>query len=341
MGKFLLLFLLLCIPATASAMWGIVPLEELVQESDIIVVGTLRDVSEHTDDGIDYGEGRIDVREVIWGNVSKGDSLTLKWQNSSAVACPRVEHGDSAGAEGIWLLTRNGDAVNADYPGRVVDVSQRVKVEAALARSPVVLRADKYWVAPGEPLTFSVVYRNVSDSPRSFPAVEFEHEQLQMPPGSRLSVKSSLDGADEESVTARWLGRSKRLKPVNVEPRGEHTVEIDLRELLSSGPREGMWFNVKLALAGQPPTNEVDLYYEERPAPKPEKVEVKKFIAVTDVRDYHRVYRAPAGWLVPAMRAALVAFFALLLFPFFYRLRNALGLARLARAAHGAQTWQT
>ncbi|HKG14009.1 MAG TPA: hypothetical protein VKB12_11735 [Pyrinomonadaceae bacterium] len=337
MRRALLLFLLLCLPATGSAMWALVPLEELVEESDIIVVGTLRGVSEHTADGIDFGEGRIEVREVIWGRVSPGDSLTLKWQNASAIACPRVEHRYNADEEGIWLLTRDGEAVNANYPGRFVGTSERRKVEAALARSPVVLRAADFRVAPVKPLTFSVVYRNVSDSRREFPAVAFEHGRLLMAPGSRLSVKSSLDGADEESLTSRLLGRAKWLKPVAVAPRAEHSVELDLRELLPSEPREGTWFNVKLALAGHPPTNEIDFYYDEPPTPHAEAGAPARPSLFIDV-SYVRRYRAPAAGPGPVKRAGLVTLSALFLFPFFHRLRDALGRARLSRAAHGAQT---
>jgi hypothetical protein len=340
MRRVLLLLLLLCLPATGSAMWALVPLEELVQESDLIVVGTLRDVSEHTADGVDFGEGRIEVREVIWGGVSKGDSLTLKWQNSSGVACPRVEHKYNAGAEGVWLLTRDGEAVRADYPGRFVGVSERGKVEAALARSPVVLRADRYRVSPGEPMRFSVVYRNSSDVPRTFPGLAFEGGRLRVGRGPRLAVTVTFD--DEETYgIARLSGRVVRdsgLAPVAVPPRGEHRVELDLREMLTAARAEKISYYVTLKFGGLPRTNELELYNGEPPVPST-RVEAPKFLNVTNVVDYS----APAGEPGPARRvrrAALAAFFALLLFPFFHRLRDALGRARLARAADGAQTWQ-
>lgn len=142
MRRVLPLLLLVCVPAAARASWAYVSVAQLVRESDLVVVGTLRDVRGWTADGEDYGEGRIDVREVIRGEAAPGDSLLLKWSNASANICPRVEHKDDAGTEGIWLLTRDGDAVAADYPGRFVALSRRAEVEAALPKLPAARRAE-------------------------------------------------------------------------------------------------------------------------------------------------------------------------------------------------------
>lgn len=338
MKIFLPLLALLCLPATALASWAHVPVETLVQESDVIVVGTLRDVSEYTADETDYGRGRIEVREVIWGRVSPGDSLQLRWSNSTHVVCPRVEHQGNANKEGIWLLTGDGETYRADYPGRFVDKSGRKQVERALANSPVVLRSDKYFVGPGEPMTFSVVYRNVSDSERAFPGLAFEGGDLRVSPGSRLAVTVMFDDGEIHGA-AGLSGRVVRdsgLAPVNVPPRGEHRLRLDLREMLTATPGENDSYNVTFKFSGLPRTNELDFSYAAPRLPQPA-TEMRKFIDVSNVRNY----RAPVAGLGPLKRAGLVAFIALLLFPFFQRMRVALGRARLARAAHGAQTWQT
>lgn len=123
------------------AMWMLVPLEELVQQSDLIVVGTLYGVSRHTQNGIDYEQGTILIDEVIWGSANAGDSLTLKWQNESELICPRVEHRPNQGITGIWLLTGGADGVvRANYPGRFVELSERTMVERFLAKNKVSLR---------------------------------------------------------------------------------------------------------------------------------------------------------------------------------------------------------
>ena len=338
MRRALLLFLLLGLPASVRAEWAYVSVEELVQESDVIVVGTLRDVTEYTADNTDYGQGRIEVREVIWGAVSPGDSLTLKWQNASAIACPRVEHRHNADEEGIWLLTRDGDAVNANYPGRFVELSERTKVEAALARSPVVLRGGNYWVKRGSPMGFVVVYRNVSDAARSFPAVAYETGRLRLAPGSRLTVKVSPGSGGEKPASLEGrVVTEPGLAPVTVAPRSEYSVGIFLHELLRDAPKDGESFEVSLRLAGHPPTNEVSFYIGEpaslRPAPPPPAIEPITSVTV-------KLVPVARHGLAPLTRAGLTALVALLLFPIFYRLRAALSAARLARVIHGAQTWQ-
>lgn len=338
MRRVVALLLLLGLPAAARAMWASVPVEELVRESDLIVVGTLRDVEEHTADGTDYGRGRIDVREVIWGDAAPGDALALRLDNPSAVVCPRVEHRHAANEEGIWLLTRDGGAVAADYPGRFVNLSERGKVEAALRASPVVLRSEKHWVRPGEPMPVSVVYRNTSRAPRTFPGLALGGGAFRLGPGSRIAVTVTFDDGSAYGA-ARLTGRVVRdasLAPVTLPPRGEHRVEFDLRELLAKGPAEKDSYDVTLKFDGLPRTNELGFYVGEplplRPrAAEPEAPRV----------EYSRQFRAePAARRGPGplVRAALAALAALLLFPFFHRLRSALAGARLARVTRGTQT---
>jgi hypothetical protein len=141
-------------------MWALVPLEELVQDCDLIVVGTLDGVSEYSQNGMDYGQGTILIDEVIWGAASAGDSVLLKWQNSSARICPRVEHRQSQGEKAIWLLTaEHGGVVRANDPGRCVHLGDRGKVERILKRKPVCLRASKYVFGADEPVSVSLSQR--------------------------------------------------------------------------------------------------------------------------------------------------------------------------------------
>lgn len=337
MRRAFLLFLILGLPAAARARLMPAPPEVLVQQSDVIVVGTLRDVSRHTADGMEYGQGHLLVSEVIWGRVSPGDSLLVKWDNPSDIVCSRVRHQNNAGKPGIWLLTFEGESFGADQSGRFVELAGRREVEAALALSPVVLRSADYWVEDGEPMNFSVVYRNVSDVPREFPGVAFEGGRLRLAPGSRLSVKHSPDGDSRVAWKPLASVSDRRLAPVTVGPRGERRVEFDLRELLAAAPKDGEYYDVTLKLAGQRGTNEVSFHLGRPLFPRPD--------ALAPAVDYHRTFSAPAApaaprGLPPLVRAGLAALFAFALFPFFRRLRAALVGARLARVTQGAQTWQ-
>lgn len=120
------------------ASWNFIALDELVKDSDLIVVGTLQNVSEYTKDDYDYGEGEILIDQVVSGNIKSvdgyplrpTDKIQLKWRNWSAIACPRVEHRYHANQKFIWLLTvENVENVQADYPGRAVSLDNLSEVQ--------------------------------------------------------------------------------------------------------------------------------------------------------------------------------------------------------------------
>src|SRR5215475_5390351 len=153
MKRIVLTLALICFLSAASpARWMLIQTEELVQDSDSIVVGTLDNVSEYAKNGIDFAEGTITVEEVIWGAARSGDVLTLKWQNYSDVVCPRVEHQHNQKKSGIWLLNvQNDGVVQANYPGRFVDPSERTKVERGLLKNKIRLRTTQVFFPPNEP----------------------------------------------------------------------------------------------------------------------------------------------------------------------------------------------
>jgi hypothetical protein len=120
---------ILLLPVVAVSQWIVISLESAVKSSDIIVIGTLRDVSEETRDNIDYGTGEITVDEVLRGDIDPGQKLTLVWQNESNIDCPRVEHRGHQKKRAIWLLTQKPDGkVAADNPGRFVSAEKKQAV---------------------------------------------------------------------------------------------------------------------------------------------------------------------------------------------------------------------
>jgi hypothetical protein len=130
------LFVLLALLATVSltrAMWVDIPLEDLLADSDYVVVASLADVKEWSNDKTDFGKGVLTVSEVLSKQQPKVRTLTLLWQNPTGMICPRVVHEESGGAQFLWLLKRqkNG-AVTASHPSRVLPLSERANVEKAL-----------------------------------------------------------------------------------------------------------------------------------------------------------------------------------------------------------------
>lgn len=100
-----------------------VPLKESIRNSDLIVVGTLTDVSERKEDGTIYGKGKIVVEQFIAGNImtangsklKTGDKLPLDYMEG--FACVYGSHKRIENEKGIFLLTldKNGEILYKDF----------------------------------------------------------------------------------------------------------------------------------------------------------------------------------------------------------------------------------
>src|SRR5690349_21811407 len=71
-------FIILVFAFSAFAKLAPVPLNELILNSDLIVVGTLREISERKEDGTIYGKGRIVVEQFVAGNTTTANGFELK-----------------------------------------------------------------------------------------------------------------------------------------------------------------------------------------------------------------------------------------------------------------------
>ena len=248
----------------ASAMWALIPLDELVQDSDLIVVGTLGDVSEYSSAGTDYGQGTIVVNEVIWGNAQTNEVLTLKWQNSTGVVCPRVEHSGEQGKTAIWLLTkRSGDEVRADYPSRFVELADRAKVERILRRKNVCLQVSEWLVSAAEPAIVSIVFRNPAEHPAQFPGMLYVNGVLYADADASLSVSTDFWNKDKQGLDwkrVEWIPNRvvvEDLAPITVPPKQEYRLSIDLRDLVNISPGEN--YQVRFEARGWAAANRVGI----------------------------------------------------------------------------------
>ena len=259
---FILLTLICCLPLAARAEWALLPTEDLVRDSHLIVVGTLQSVSESSAGGMDYGEGVILVREVLWGAAQANQSLKLKWSNPSDLLCPRVEHRAHAEREAIWLLTKNADgSVAADYPGRFLLPEHRGEVESLLARG---LFLDGGAFQPDEPFTVTVIFRNASKTEKKFPGLFFDGERLSMSLHSELTV--SVYASDQSHTKQKLPSESNKLRfadeldEMTVPPGSEVKLEFDLKALYRLSNKRGDFYYVNLTLAGQPAANEASIF---------------------------------------------------------------------------------
>jgi hypothetical protein len=115
---------LICVFASVSfAELAYVPLKDAVKDSDLIIVGTLINVSERKEDSATYGTGEILVERFIAGNVKtangaalkSGDRLRLDY--AETFACVMGRHRAMENKKGIFLLTLkdNGEIRWEDY----------------------------------------------------------------------------------------------------------------------------------------------------------------------------------------------------------------------------------
>lgn len=134
-----LLFMLVSV-GSVTAEWALLQLDELVKDTDLVVIGTLHSASEDYE-GI--GQGYILIEEILprramqhtsSGEALKpGDNLRLAWADNWA--CAAGMHMGWQGEKGIWLLNIQSDgSVRAGYPGRFVDVADRTEIERLLRR---------------------------------------------------------------------------------------------------------------------------------------------------------------------------------------------------------------
>ena len=227
--------------ASALARWAWIPLEDLVHDSDVIVIGTLHGVSQYTQNGKDYAQGTIVIDEVIWGAANAGELLTLKWQNESGLVCPRVEHRHNQNNQGIWLLTvDSGGVVRANHPGRFVELRERSKVVQCLAKNLLSLRTSQFLHVADEPIIVSLVFRNPTERPIEFPGVEYRDGHLLIAPGVSLNL---YEGSGEKPHSTNPIPgrviRSNELSPIVLAPRQEFRLLVDLLNSLFVQPIAG------------------------------------------------------------------------------------------------------
>ncbi|HSE36880.1 MAG TPA: hypothetical protein VLG74_06220 [Blastocatellia bacterium] len=251
----------------AFAMWALIPLEDLVQDTDVIVIGTLQGVSQYTRNGMDYAQGSIIVDEVVWGAANPGDLLILKWQNQSNLVCPRVEHRYNEGKKVIWLLTVDpGGVVRANHPGRFVELEDRPKVEQCLAKNLLSLRTGQFRYAADEAVNVSLVFRNPTQGFIEFPGVEFRDGQLLMARG--VSLELHAEYGEELKITNPLPGRVilyRSLAPIVIAPRQEFRLALDLRTLFPIS--DDQQYFLRLRVRGFGAANDV-MIYSTRDAPQ-------------------------------------------------------------------------
>ena len=212
--------------APCHARWASVPLDQLVMESDLVLVGTLGEVGEYTRGGRDYGRGVILVNEVLWGNVRRGERLALRWENYHGIG-ERLNHRQEANRRLVWLLTRGeGGTVRADYPWRVLPLSHRAAVAGLLSR-PVVIRQRERLT----PRRLTLAFRNTARVRRSFPSFAYREGRLVLGAGAALRLYRLNYPSPGRAPVSRLPGRlvtDRALPNTSAAPGTEYSAEFDV-----------------------------------------------------------------------------------------------------------------
>lgn len=115
----------------------IMSFEDLIKDSDIIVVGTLQSVSEDKN----KGEGEILIEEVLSSNartnkdaqLKSGNKLQLKW--SEDFACVVGIHKRNENKKGIWFLNVADDGtVTSGHPQRFQSIDELSEIKNVLKK---------------------------------------------------------------------------------------------------------------------------------------------------------------------------------------------------------------
>ena len=120
------------------------PLDKLVKDSDLIVVGTLQSVSEHRFDSENKGEGQIIIEQVIIANaktgegspIKSGDKLKLIWNED--FACVYGIHKRTESQKGVWFLKVGDDgSVISGHPQRFKSTDELTEIRNALEQEKI------------------------------------------------------------------------------------------------------------------------------------------------------------------------------------------------------------
>ena len=104
-------FVVLIFSFSVFAKLAPVSLEDLVRNSDVILVGTLTDIAERREDGFIFGAGEIVVNEAVAGRVKTaagvslvpGDRLKLRY--TEGFACVYGSHRRIENEQVVWFLS--------------------------------------------------------------------------------------------------------------------------------------------------------------------------------------------------------------------------------------------
>ncbi len=117
------LFVLLLLSGTASASWLAQPAADLIDHSDLVLVGTLTDSCFTLHGGTVDANGTLTIESTLAGPDATGATVTVHWSNALGLVSPRLEHQQHLGLRCLWFLKRIGGSYEPSTYASVVPLT--------------------------------------------------------------------------------------------------------------------------------------------------------------------------------------------------------------------------
>ena len=227
----------LFLPNTAGSMGIVLSLEQVVQEADVILVGTLGPTRGWNDRGFDMARGPIAVSRVIWGDIGGASTVMLEWENVANIVCEEL----------VWFLEHKEDDV---YTARNVanrkPLSWMPRVRTVLRHYPFQIDIPRGF-GPGDRPVIRITFRNASLTPLSIPGVRVRDGRVEHDPVVEIALWGKRNGSFE-SLPFRHdrLVENGNIEPVTLAPGESFEIPIDLGALVDSLPPGPYRFGMRL-----------------------------------------------------------------------------------------------
>ncbi|MGV8123695.1 MAG: hypothetical protein AB2L14_28440 [Candidatus Xenobiia bacterium LiM19] len=239
------LALFLILAGSAWSSFTSLPPSALLAESDLVVLGTLKDlhVIKKSGEVRIYG-GALQVEKVLAGNAELTDgAVAVRWTVVYGLSSS-FNPEDLNQKRGVWLLTlwsgdEKGEFFTADHPGRFLLPDQLASVQSLLEKPfyRIALESDEY--LSGKPIMARFIISTEKDAAKA-------DAYLQVVKGKLIfsgPVEIHIQNVNGE-VKRRGRLATASAEPVTVKKGSPHSVEIDLSKsfyLVSEGSYTIWW----------------------------------------------------------------------------------------------------
>ena len=134
----IIIIIVACILQTARAMWAYVPLEKLLAENPVVVVGKIEEIktSETTKGKVSIAY--IKVSEVLKNElkdfkIKVGDKIPLSVPTPSMISVS-TDINYPKGKEGVWILEYKDKTFWATYPSDYQPLKQKAQIKDILEK---------------------------------------------------------------------------------------------------------------------------------------------------------------------------------------------------------------